>query len=58
LGHRGGLRNVANPVGLLINQTAKCFAGEPFQIYRREKAERERNLQELYRDEDGAGKER
>jgi hypothetical protein len=42
------MRNVENPVGLLITQTAKCFIGEPFQIYRRQNAERERRLKELY----------
>jgi hypothetical protein len=38
------MQNVSNHVGLLITQTAKCFFGEPFAIYRREKAERERRF--------------
>lgn len=33
------LRNVDNPVGLLINQVPRCFEGEPFARYRREKLE-------------------
>jgi hypothetical protein len=33
------LRNVDNPVGLLINQVPRCFEGEPFARYRREKVE-------------------
>jgi hypothetical protein len=45
------IRNVDNPVGLLIRQTANCFVGEPFAIYRRQKAEQERRLATLYQDE-------
>lgn len=41
-------RNVDNPVGLLIEQTAKCCVGEPFRRYREEKAEQERRIQQLY----------
>ena len=43
-------------MGLLISQTAKCFVGEPFQMYRRDNAEREKKLKELYSDSNGAGK--
>ncbi len=42
------LRGVHNPVGLLIAQTAKCFAGESFAMYRRDRAEREQRLKDLY----------
>ena len=38
------MRNIDNPVGLLIEQTARCFRGEPFAIYRRDREERERRL--------------
>jgi hypothetical protein len=38
------LRNVTSPVGLLIEQTAKCFIGKPFAMYRQERAERERRF--------------
>jgi hypothetical protein len=41
------MRNVDNPVGLLIEQTAKCFSGEAFAIYREQREERERRLAEL-----------
>ena len=33
------LRNVDNPVGLLISQVPRCFEGEPFARYRRERIE-------------------
>ena len=46
------MQNVSNHVGLLITQTAKCFFGEPFTIYRREKAERERRFAQ-YQEEQG-----
>jgi hypothetical protein len=36
------MRNVQNHIRLLIAQTAKCFLGEPFAMYRREKHENER----------------
>ena len=42
------MRNIENPTGLLIEQTAKCFVGQPFMIYRREKHEREARLRQLY----------
>lgn len=42
------MRNLENPVGLLISQVARCFKGEPFAIYRREKAQQALRLQELY----------
>ena len=42
------MRGVDNPIGLLISQAAKCFKGEPFAMYRREKAEQARRLQHLY----------
>jgi hypothetical protein len=42
------IRNVGNPVGLLIDQVPRCFEGEPFARYRREKTEAARRLQELY----------
>lgn len=42
------MRNIENPTGLLIEQTAKCFVGEPFAIYRRERIEREERFQKLY----------
>lgn len=42
------MRNVENPVGLLISQVARCFKGEPFAIYRREKAQQALRLQALY----------
>jgi hypothetical protein len=45
------MRGIDNPVGLLIAQTANCFTGEPFAMYRREKAGQERRLAELYHDE-------
>ncbi|HTW65836.1 MAG TPA: hypothetical protein VME17_14520 [Bryobacteraceae bacterium] len=38
------IRNIENRVGLLISQTPKCFKGEPFAIYRREREERERRF--------------
>jgi len=46
------MQNVQNHIGLLITQTAKCFLGEPFAIYRREKAERERRFAQ-YQEEQG-----
>ena len=42
------MRNIDNPTGLLIEQTAKCFVGQPFAIYRREKEEREVRIRQLY----------
>jgi hypothetical protein len=42
------LHNVENPVGLLIDLVPKCFVGEPFAHYRRDKIERAKRLQELY----------
>ena len=42
------MRGIDNPVGLLITQTANCFSGEPFAMYRREKAGQARRLAELY----------
>jgi hypothetical protein len=45
------MRNIDNPVGLLIDQVPKCFVGEPFARYRRQKAEQARRLQELYDDQ-------
>jgi hypothetical protein len=47
------MQNVSNHIGLLITQTAKCFFGEPFAIYRREKAERERRFAQ-YQEEQGS----
>ena len=47
------MQNVQNHIGLLITQTAKCFLGEPFAIYRREKAERERRFAQ-YQEEQGS----
>lgn len=48
---------VKSPVDLLISQTARCFLGEPFAIYRREnarlKAEQERRIAELNFDDQG-----
>ena len=38
------MRNINNSVGLLISQTARCFQGEPFAIYRHEREERERRF--------------
>jgi hypothetical protein len=46
------MRNVNNHVGLLIAQTAKCFLGEPFALYRRQNAERDRQLAEMMRPQD------
>jgi hypothetical protein len=45
------MRNVDNHVGLLITQTAKCFLGQPFAIYRREKQENERRYAAMMQDE-------
>jgi hypothetical protein len=42
------MRNIENPTGLLIEQTARCFVGQPFAIYRREKEEREARIRQLY----------
>lgn len=42
------MRGIDNPVGLLIAQTANCFTGEPFAMYRQEKAGQQRRLAELY----------
>ena len=42
------MRNVDNPVGLLIDQAPKCFEGEPFARYRREKAEEAKRIEGLY----------
>ena len=42
------MRNVDNPVGLLIDQAPKCFEGELFARYRREKAAEAKRLEELY----------
>jgi len=42
------MRNVDNPVGLLIQQLPKYFEGEPFARYRREKAEEAKRLEEVY----------
>jgi hypothetical protein len=47
------MRNVDNHVGLLITQTAKCFLGEPFAIYRREKRENERRYAAMMQEEQG-----
>jgi len=47
------LRNIENQVGLLISQTANCFRGEPFAIYRREREENERRFQTLMQEEQG-----
>lgn len=41
------MRNIINPPGLLIDQTAKCFLGEPFRIYRQRRLQQERELAEL-----------
>jgi hypothetical protein len=46
------MRGVDNPVGLLITQVARCFKGEPLALYRRERAEQQRRLQELLGGED------
>ncbi len=46
------MSNLTNPVGLLITQTARCFVGEPFRIYRQENAERERKFRALYESQD------
>jgi len=45
------MRNVDNHIGLLITQTAKCFLGEPFAIYRREKHENERRYAAMMQEE-------
>jgi hypothetical protein len=45
------MRDIDNKIGLLITQTAKCFIGEPFQMYRREKSERERRFAEVCGDD-------
>jgi hypothetical protein len=42
------MRNVDNPVGLLIQQLPKCFEGEPFARYRREKTAQAKRLEEVY----------
>ena len=42
------MHNIHNPVGLLIEQTAKCFCGKSFAIYRQERKERERRLTQLH----------
>lgn len=42
------MRNVDNPVGMLIQQLPKCFEGESFARYRREKAEEAKRIEELY----------
>ena len=42
------MRNVDNPIGLLIDQVPKCFDGEAFARYRREKAAEAKRLEELY----------
>jgi hypothetical protein len=47
------MRNVDNHVGLLIAQTAKCFLGEPFAIYRREKQENERRYAAMMQEDQG-----
>jgi len=47
------MRNVDNHIGLLITQTAKCFLGEPFAIYRREKHENERRYAAMMEEEQG-----
>lgn len=47
------MRSVDNHVGLLITQTANCFKGEPFAIYRREKEERERRFAAEFPDDQG-----
>ncbi|MFZ0591871.1 MAG: hypothetical protein WAM39_15505 [Bryobacteraceae bacterium] len=44
------IRNLQNPIGLLIVQVPKCFEGEPFQNYRKvEFARKEAEKQELLR---------
>jgi hypothetical protein len=45
------LRNVDNPVGLLINQVPRCFEGEPFARYRREKIEAAKRFEEQIDDQ-------
>ena len=50
------MRNVQNHIGLLITRAAKCFFGEPFAIYRREKAERERRFAQYQEEEEREGK--
>lgn len=42
------MRNLEKPVGMLISQAAKFFVGAPFAVYRRERAEREERLRQLY----------
>jgi hypothetical protein len=45
------MRDSDNKIDLLITQLAKCFIGEPFQMYRREKSEREPRFAEVWGDE-------
>jgi hypothetical protein len=47
------MQNVNNHVGLLIAQTAKCFLGEPFALYRRQNTERDRQLAEMMQEYQG-----
>ena len=51
-GFQGGrilrMRKVENPIDLLIQQLPKCFEGEAFARYRREKAEQAKRLEQLY----------
>jgi hypothetical protein len=47
------MQNVNNHVGLLIAQTAKCFLGEPFALYRRQNAERQHQLAEMMQEYQG-----
>jgi hypothetical protein len=42
------MRNINNPVGLLIKGTANCFLGEPLKMYRKEKRDQEERLKHLY----------
>jgi hypothetical protein len=47
------MQNVSNHAGLLITQTAKCFLGEPFAMYRREKLENERRYAAMMQEDQG-----
>jgi hypothetical protein len=41
------MRNIDNPVGLLIEQTAKCFMGESFRMFRRAREEQQKRWDEF-----------
>jgi len=42
------MSGVENPVALLLTQTPKCFAGQSFALYRKDRSDRQRRLAELY----------